>query len=244
MIDAERATHFLDEFLAVAREANRIQNADFQNYYKSPAWMTCDENLTGRLPALRQIVAKVLPGAEAPSPDHGMYATVWREAERIVVEAVGALAHEVELHSILGPDGPVLAANALHHWVWESASSAWQAGLRRSAVQAAATRVDNETQFKLGRDDLTGKDLASQAWSSDPPKSGSPRLRPTGFGSPSSASFVSALEGARAFHIGAIQRIRNLATHSTDEPEEQVALEELAALSVLARWIDEAEVVR
>lgn len=36
--------------------------------------------------------------------------------------------------------------------------------------------------------------------------------------------------------------IRNLATHDLNEPDEQVALEQLAALSVLARWIDDAKV--
>jgi hypothetical protein len=36
--------------------------------------------------------------------------------------------------------------------------------------------------------------------------------------------------------------IRNPATHDLAQPDGQVALEYLAALSILARWIDEAEV--
>ncbi len=39
-----------------------------------------------------------------------------------------------------------------------------------------------------------------------------------------------------------MQGIRNIATHNLKEPDEQEALELLAALSVLARWIERAEV--
>jgi hypothetical protein len=37
--------------------------------------------------------------------------------------------------------------------------------------------------------------------------------------------------------------IRNSAAHDTDEMPEQQALERLAALSLLARWVDECELV-
>ncbi|MYE68281.1 MAG: hypothetical protein F4236_09205, partial [Acidimicrobiia bacterium] len=46
----------------------------------------------------------------------------------------------------------------------------------------------------------------------------------------------SAHYGAAHFGRGCAQAIRNLATHRTDDRTEQVALEYLAALSVLARW--------
>ena len=38
--------------------------------------------------------------------------------------------------------------------------------------------------------------------------------------------------------------IRNPATRDLEQPGEQVALEYLAALSILARWVDEAQVVQ
>lgn len=43
--------------------------------------------------------------------------------------------------------------------------------------------------------------------------------------------------------MGCAQLIRNLATHTGAQPDEQSALEELAALSGLARLIDRAKVV-
>lgn len=42
---------------------------------------------------------------------------------------------------------------------------------------------------------------------------------------------------------GCMMRIRNLVEHHHDELPEQEALECLASLSLLARWIDEAVVV-
>ncbi|MGA9077854.1 MAG: TIGR02391 family protein [Acidimicrobiales bacterium] len=50
------------------------------------------------------------------------------------------------------------------------------------------------------------------------------------------------IDGARFFAMGCAMRIRNLVTHRSTVPDEQTCLEMLAALSVLARWIDEAEV--
>ena len=44
--------------------------------------------------------------------------------------------------------------------------------------------------------------------------------------------------------MGCALRIRNLTAHTTDELDEQKALEYLAALSVLAQWVDEATVAQ
>jgi hypothetical protein len=44
--------------------------------------------------------------------------------------------------------------------------------------------------------------------------------------------------------VGCFAAIRNIASHTLDEPPEQEALERLAALSVFARMIDEAELTR
>jgi len=41
---------------------------------------------------------------------------------------------------------------------------------------------------------------------------------------------------------GLVQAVRNPRTHQLAEPEEQIALEELAALSMFARFVDAAEV--
>jgi Protein of unknown function (Hypoth_ymh) len=71
------------------------------------------------------------------------------------------------------------------------------------------------------------------------PKPASPRLRLPGFDH-EPPEFTSAHVGARFFGMGAVAAIRNLATHRPEEPDEQVALEQLAAMSSLARWVDAA----
>jgi hypothetical protein len=58
-----------------------------------------------------------------------------------------------------------------------------------------------------------------------------------------SESYRSARVGEPRFGEGCMTGIRNLPTHDTDELEEQIAFEHLAALSVHARWAEEAEVV-
>lgn len=79
------------------------------------------------------------------------------------------------------------------------------------------------------------------AFSPKDPKSGEPRLRFTEFPA-GSENWTNAHEGAMAFGRGCMMRVRNLYNHG-HEPSEQEALEALAALSLLARWIDEAAVV-
>ena len=69
-----------------------------------------------------------------------------------------------------------------------------------------------------------------------------PRLRLPGF-TPGTDDFKSAQDGAKLFGMGCFQSIRNLTTHQQEQPSEDRALEMLAALSLLARWIGEAEVV-
>ena len=55
--------------------------------------------------------------------------------------------------------------------------------------------------------------------------------------------WTSAHEGAMHFGMGRAQGIRNPQAHPSDDITEQEALEQLAALSVLARWVDECDVV-
>lgn len=43
------------------------------------------------------------------------------------------------------------------------------------------------------------------------------------------------------YAVGCFMAIRNVAAHEEDELSEHEALEQLAALSLLARWIDECE---
>ena len=134
------------------------------------------------------------------------------------------------------------AAN-LHPWAWENSRSFWNSGHRHQAVMQAALRINAETQAKLGRVDLSEVDLFNHAFSLDAPKAGVPRLRL--MADDGSDTFKSLHRGARAFADGLYSAIRNPGMHTpgpADGGEEQLALEQLAAFSLLARWVEQASI--
>lgn len=116
----------------------------------------------------------------------------------------------------------------------------WDADARAVAVAQAAKSITTRTQQKTGCQ-LADDDLMSQVWSDEPPKADRPRLR---FPSDrNTKTWQSRQRGARSLAQGCYGGIRNIVAHehAPDWPQ-QLALEYLACLSVLARWIDEAEV--
>ena len=99
-------------------------------------------------------------------------------------------------------------------------------------------------QTKLGRRDLSDVKLAREAFSEKDPKEGQSRLRFPAITDEQTQE--SMRQGVMSFGAGCFQAIRNPVGHLPNEENElteQEALERLAALSLLARWIDEAEVV-
>lgn len=95
---------------------------------------------------------------------------------------------------------------------------------------------------KLGGVDRTGVPLVASAFSEKPPLPTEPRLRFRGYAEGTKA-WTNENKGAMHFGIGCMKRIRNLLEHHPEEVSEQVGQDCLGALSLLARWIDDAEVV-
>ena len=86
--------------------------------------------------------------------------------------------------------------------------------------------------------------LYGQAFSTKDPSPGEKRLRfPDINRTEEPKRWTSAHEGARNLGMGCAQGIRNPQAHPSPDITEQEALEQLAALSVLARWVDECEPV-
>jgi Protein of unknown function (Hypoth_ymh) len=125
---------------------------------------------------------------------------------------------------------PDLAPESLHPWVSDAARKLWESGHRRPAVQAAATAINERLQDKLGRHDLADDKLLQEAFSDKPAQ---PRLRIPR--DPRAPTVASLQRGAPQFGVGCFWVIRNPATHETADRPPQEALEQLAALSVLAR---------
>ena len=171
----------------------------------------------------------------------------WDPAEHATLRLLGILANAPEWERILGPRGPVLAAGGLHPWVWNAAAPLWDGGLFKQAVHAAWSVLEQQTQRRLGRPDLSGKQLYAHAFSMNTTEAASclrwPISNPNPMMGREIPEWTSAHEGAMHFGMGCAQGIRNLQTHGTDELDEQEALEYLASLSVLARWVDTTDVV-
>ena len=124
---------------------------------------------------------------------------------------------------------------------WSNGGQRWTFG---GAITEAAKAVELRAQLKVDRRDINGKDLYAQAFSIKEPTDKIPRLwflhidkneRPD--------DWISAHEGAMHLGMGCAQGIRNPQAHPSDDITEQEALEQLATLSVLARWVDACNVV-
>lgn len=156
--------------------------------------------------------------------------------------ALGYLATKDETAKfITGTAAPTMAADALHPLVWDAASKLWGDGHHGQAVQRAATFLNAHVQDLVGRHDVSDSTLMAQVFSPSPPEEGKPRLRWPGEDTNLTVKAMRA--GTLQFAQGCFMAIRNPATHGTDEANRQEALEQLAVLSTLARWIDKCELV-
>ncbi|WP_405807219.1 TIGR02391 family protein [Streptomyces sp. NBC_01187] len=106
----------------------------------------------------------------------------------------------------------------------------------------AARKVNAETQNKARRRDASETALFQSVFSKDAPKSGQPRLRL--MADDGSDTFDSVHRGAMAFAEACYAGIPNPDSHEDGlpEPPEHEALEQLAAFSVPARRVDQAQV--
>lgn len=165
-----------------------------------------------------------------------------RRGFRRAVEMLQAIEEDLEEQE-RRPELPGLDPTDMHPWVADAAARLWRDGHKRQAVQAAASSVENWLRAKIDVHQGSTASLLASTFSPGDPKPDMPRLRFAGFDPVGSDAWKSAHEGAGAFGRGCFLRIRNLYTHR-DEETDQEDLEALAALSLLSRWIDSAEVVR
>ncbi|MGJ0203042.1 TIGR02391 family protein [Leucobacter sp. gxy201] len=199
-----------------------------------------NEEIAGQAHVVEQILGRVLPGWKSDLKETKRQRDGLRE---LASRARTQLQREQELQEKLRDDAPRISATGLHPWIWSGARSLWQSEHFVQAVRDAATKLNAETQNKVGRRDVSETDLFKQSFSLDESKPGKARLRRM---SPDdSDTYRSMQRGAMAFAEGVFAGIRNPLSHEADqELSEQVALEYLAALSVLARWVDESTVER
>lgn len=159
-------------------------------------------------------------------------------------DAIGRLGIHDELREKLGPAAPAIQADKLHPWIWEPARQLWAIQHYREALNAAARSVNAHIQVKVNRRDVSDDKLIQECFSDKPPEVGKPRLRFPG--APSDPTVQSYGRGTFHLALGCIWAIRNpsahLASHDVGELEEHEAFEQLAALSAMARLVENCEV--
>lgn len=162
----------------------------------------------------------------------------WSERLRDAHHAIGTIDGEPEWVANSGTQAPSLSVERFHPWVWEAAKTLWNTGHRRPAVHAAASAVSAETRRKLGLGRTATSDTQLMKQAFRPPSVGRRYLKVDDEGGAGAEQ-----DAVRDLAVGCFTAIRNPAGHP-DGPDwpEQRALEYLAALSALARWIDGASV--
>jgi hypothetical protein len=141
------------------------------------------------------------------------------------------------------PSRAAPALDELHPIVWKAAEPQMRAGHLHDAVMAASRAVNSMLQTKVGHNDVSEVKLVQPAWSSNPPTATEPRLRFPDIADQQTRDSVTA--GVLQFGVGCFMATRNPIGHRPDdesEMTEQEALEQLAAWSLFARWIDRATV--
>jgi uncharacterized protein (TIGR02391 family) len=195
------------------------------------------------VPAAQRIAAAVANGPAAEdfelTDDGWEFSRTYDAALRLQ----GVLRTQATIDKAMASDGPTLAAERLHPWVWEAAASLWRDGHHRNAIHAAAAQIENRLQAKIGREDVSGAKLAREAFTLNAPAVSKPRLRFTWL-TVGSEAYTSAHEGAMEIGAGCMQLIRNTAAHRPTKLSETVALEHLACLSLFSRLIDYGTVQR
>ncbi|KRE60280.1 hypothetical protein ASG92_21720 [Arthrobacter sp. Soil736] len=136
---------------------------------------------------------------------------------------------------------PTIEPSLLHPLVWAAAQRLWNDGHLRHAVAASAEAVSGQMKQLTGRNNASDTSLWQQAFALADPQEGKPRLRWPGGTEDQDVKTMQA--GLLSFAPGVNMVIRNPATHLAEDFTEQDGLEQLATLSVLAKFVDRCVVV-
>lgn len=239
-LDPEWAIEEIDAFLRATDQVGYNNRPGSGVVVFGTHMRSSETDASQRAHVVEQILDRVMPGwsKDRPKKD-SQYEWLRDHASR----AKAALRRAAELAEKLGDNAPDMDAANLHPWAWENGKSYWNTGHYHQAVMQAAIRINAETQAKLGRMDVSETALFNEGFSLDAPKEGAARLRLAK--DDGGKTYQNLHRGARAFADGLYTAIRNPGMHKPQESdggEEQLALEQLAAFSLLARWVDQADV--
>jgi len=237
--DLEWARQQLREFVAAAKPVN-LSGGGFMTTRSGPG--AGEPDVLARLETVEPILDKFYGEWRQTMPLSTSYR--FKQQYEGAQRCLARLDAQDELRQRLGgSSAPQLAADEFHPWIWSAAQPQWESGHFAGAVLAACNNLNSRLQQRVGRVDISTKDLAEQALTRAEAKPGAPRLRV--MPPDNSETYRSLQDGTRAYLVGCFQAIRNVVAHLAPDHEEmqltrQAALERLAALSLAARSIEEA----
>ncbi|MFF1643223.1 TIGR02391 family protein [Streptomyces sp. NPDC058246] len=130
---------------------------------------------------------------------------------------------------------PTTGVEAMHPTIWGAARKLWLDGHFRLAVQSAAETLISQLKTRTGLANMDATNVYEKVFNAKSPVLTWP-------GDPNDRTVSSMQNGLSKYAPGLNMTVRNTATHvASDEMTAQQALERLAALSLLAHWIDECE---
>ncbi|MFC5799308.1 TIGR02391 family protein [Streptomyces formicae] len=130
---------------------------------------------------------------------------------------------------------PTTGVEAMHPTIWGAARKLWLDGHFRLAVQSAAETLISQLKTRTGLANMDATNVYEKVFNAKSPVLTWP-------GDPTDRTVSSMQNGLSKYAPGLNMTVRNTATHAaSDEMTAQQALERLAALSLLAHWIDECE---
>lgn len=182
-----------------------------------------------------------------PDPDAQIISTesvrTLRAAIPVIRRAQALLGASYQVETDPHPEaGPAMPLRALHMPVFVVARRHWDAGHYRNAVGDAAEAVSKLTQRRLSRNDISGAKLMGEAFSDKAAEPGKPRLRCPG--DPASETVRAQQDGAKLFAMGCFEALRDPAIHTSGDWNPVTAYEDLAALSIVSRWVTTWDVIR
>ncbi len=131
------------------------------------------------------------------------------------------------------PEPATLAG--LHSLITKAAQELWDDGHRREAINAAAIALLDAVRNQSGLQ-LDGHDLMARAFNPDNPRIVIADLR--------TDNGRNLQRGTHFIAMGAVAAIRNPASHTLADHEEDQAREQLTVLSFIARRLDDARAAR
>ena len=163
--------------------------------------------------------------------------------KELAQEAVALIERREEHAAHGGLDHPPgLDAEQLHRLIWAAARELWRSGHHRQAVTAAVEAVVSEIQTRTGYD-LSGAPLFEAAFNVAEPKANHPRIMLMPF--EKTETYRNVQNGAKSLGLACVAGLRNPTAHGNQvKLDPQMALEQLAMTSVLARWVEQAQVRR